>query len=186
MSSAPYASAEVLGARLAELTPPPRDEGAIELVVVRPSAGQRETPARCRLTPDGGVEGDRWLQREHPLLAAQISVMRVDVARALADGRPLDLFGDNLLVDLDLASDNLPIATRVRVGTALCEVTAKPHTGCAKFAERFGPEARELLSAERFRAWRLRGIYVRVIEAGAVGPGARVRVLSRPAVATEP
>lgn len=179
MSSAVHASAEVLAERLAKLPPPPLDEGPVVLVVVRPDVGERVTPARCRLTPEGGVEDDRWAKRENPVLGAQVSVMRADVARVLADGRPLELFGDNLLVEIDLSPDNLPAGARLSVGTALCEVTDKPHTGCAKFAERFGQAARDLLGAEAFRTLRLRGIYVAVIEAGEVGPGDGVRVLAR-------
>ena len=33
--------------------------------------------------------------------------------------------------------ENLPTGARLAVGSALCEVTDKPHTGCNKFVERF-------------------------------------------------
>ena len=62
----------------------------------------------------------------------------------IANGQPLFLFGDNLLVELDVSPANLPTGTRLQVGTALCEVTPKPHTGCGKFAARFGQDARDL------------------------------------------
>ena len=52
--------------------------------------------------------------------------MRADVARLIADGQDLSLFGDNLLVELDLSVENLPAGTRLRIGTALCEVTPLP------------------------------------------------------------
>jgi MOSC domain-containing protein YiiM len=110
----------------------------------------------------------------------QITVMRADVARLIANGQPLSLPGDNLLVELDLSPANLPVGTRLQVGTALCEVTPKPHTGCGKFAARFGQDAREVTAAAEFEDWRLRGLYFRVLEAGEVGPGDRIRVLSRP------
>ena len=48
---------------LRQLPPPPADEGTVALVVARPHTEARVTPARCRLTPEGGVEGDRWAQR---------------------------------------------------------------------------------------------------------------------------
>jgi MOSC domain-containing protein YiiM len=171
--------AEALAARIRSLPAPPADDGEIALVVVRPDPGERITPARVKLTPNGGVEGDRWLKRENPLPAAQVTVMRADVARVLCNGHPLSLFGDNLLVHLDLSLANLPAGTRVMVGTALCEVTEKPHTGCVKFSDRFGQAARDLTGAEGFKELRLRGLYVRVIEAGEVGPGDRMRVLAR-------
>ena len=171
---------ETLETGLGQLPPPPTDEGRVVLIVARPNVDERLTPERCRLTPEGGVEGDRWAQRENPNPASQITVMRADVARLFANGQPLSLFGDNLLVELDLSLTNLPAGTRLQVGTALCEVTPTPHTGCGKFAARCGQEARDLTAAAPFQAWRLRGLHFRVLEAGEVGPGDRIRVLSRP------
>jgi MOSC domain-containing protein YiiM len=165
---------------LRRLPPPPADEGAVVLVVARPDIGVHLTPARCRLTLEGGVEGDRWAQRENPDSTMQITVMRADVARLIANGQPLSLPGDNLLVELEVSVTNLPVGTRLQVGTALCEVTPKPHTGCGKFAARFGEDAREVTGAEEFQDWRLRGLYFRVLEAGEVSPGDAIRVLSRP------
>jgi hypothetical protein len=173
-------SALAITARLSALPPPPRDEGAVVLVVVRPSAGARALPPRCSLTPESGITGDRWAQGEKPLLAAQVSVMRADVAKALAGSQPLELFGDNLFVDLDLSTDNLPTGTRLRIGTAVCEVTAKPHTGCVKFETRFGKAARSLTTADPFRQWRLRGMFLRILDPGEVAPGDRVSVIERP------
>src|SRR5207248_2449735 len=155
-------------------------EGRVVLVVARPEVDARLTPPRCRLTQEGGVEGDRWGKRGGGNPVSQITVMRADVAEVFADGQPLSVFGDNLLVELDLSIANLPAGTRLRVGTALCEVTPQPHTGCSKFAARFGQEARDLTYAEAFEDWRLRGLYIRVIEPGEVGPGDPIRVLSRP------
>jgi MOSC domain-containing protein YiiM len=179
-STAMHLSYTALEQALRQLPPPPRDEGTVALVVARPRTEERLTPERCRLTPEGGVEGDRWAQRETLDPTMQISVMRADVARLIANGQPLSLPGDNLLVELDLSPANLPTGTRLQVGTALCEVTPKPHTGCGKFAARFGQDAREVTAAVEFQDWRLRGLYIRVLEAGEVCPGDRVRVLSRP------
>lgn len=171
---------ETLEQRLRELPPPPADEGTVVLVVARPEVDERLTPERSRLTPEGGVAGDRWSLRPNPNPEAQITVMRADVARLFANGQPLSLFGDNLLVELDLSPTNLPPGTRLRVGTALCEVTPKPHTGCGKFAARVGQDARDLTGAPTYEHQRLRGIHFRVLEPGDVGPGDRIRVLSRP------
>jgi MOSC domain-containing protein YiiM len=175
-----HLSYDVLEKRLRELPPPPSDEGTVVLVVARPEVDARVTPERCRLTPENGVEGDRWAARQNSNPKSQITVMRADVARLIADGQSLALFGDNLLVELDLSRENLPTGTRLRVGTALCEVTPQPHTGCSKFAARFGQDARDVTNAEAFEDWRLRGLYIRVLEAGEVGPGDRIEVLSRP------
>jgi MOSC domain-containing protein YiiM len=179
-STSMHLSTAALEQGLRQMPPPPRDEGTIILVVVRPHTEARLTPASCRLTPEGGVDGDRWAQRENPSPASQITVMRADVARLFADGQPLSLFGDNLLVELDLSPINLPTGTRLQVGTAVCEVTPTPHTGCGKFAARCGQDARDLTAAAEFQDWRLRGLHFRVLEAGEVSPGDRIRVLSRP------
>jgi hypothetical protein len=172
----PYA---VLEERIAALPPAPLDHGRIVLVVVRPATDERMTPPLCRLTPDDGLVGDRWSKADRRVLDAQVTVMRADVARLIANGQALALPGDNLLVDLDLSRDNLPDGTRLRVGAAIVEVTPKPHNGCAKFAGRFGGDARAIIAADRFRSWRLRGIHVRVTEAGDVRPGDPIVVLKR-------
>ena len=65
------------------------------------------------------------------------------------------LAGDQLYVDLDLSEETLPAGMRLRVGEALVEVSAQPHTGCAKFAERFGREALRLVNTPVGRALRL-------------------------------
>ncbi len=171
---------ETLENGLRQLPAPPAQAGSVFLVVARPESEARLTPQRCRLTRDGGVEGDRWSRRENPDPLAQITVMRADVARLFANGQSLALFGDNLLVDLDLSPSNLPAGTRLQVGAAVCEVTAKPHTGCGKFAARFGQDARELTAAPDFREQRLRGLYIRVVEPGEVAPGDPITVLWRP------
>jgi MOSC domain-containing protein YiiM len=171
---------ETLEKGLRQLPPPPADEGVVVMVVARPEVDGRRTPERCRLTPESGVEGDRWSQRGHANPQSQITVMRADVARLFANGQALSLFGDNLLVELDLSAANLPPGTRLRVGTALCEVTPHPHTGCAKFAARVGEDARALTAAADFQDERLRGIHFHVVEPGEVGPGDRIQVVSRP------
>lgn len=171
---------EVLEAGLKALPVPPREVGRVALVVVRPETEQRETPERARLTLDGGVEGDRWGKREGRTLLNQITMMRADVARLFSDGQPLSLFGDNLLVELDLSTGNLPPGTRLRIGTALCEVTPAPHTGCGKFSARFGADARAITAAPEYVEDHLRGIHVCVLEEGEVSPGDEVRVVSRP------
>jgi MOSC domain-containing protein YiiM len=165
---------------LRQLPPPPADRGLVVLIVARPQVDERRTPAHCRLTPECGVVGDRWADRESPDPDSQITVMRADVARLLAGGQSLSLFGDNLLVELDISEANLPAGTTLRVGSALCQVTPKPHTGCAKFLARFGHDALRLTATPAYESWRLRGIHLRVLAAGEVAPGDGIEVLARP------
>jgi hypothetical protein len=163
---------------LAQLAPP-RDAGRLALIVARGDDGARATPERTWLTREGGVPGDAW-QRDCPEKRdAQIAAMRVDVARLFANGQPLSLFGDNLLVDLDLSQANLPAGSRLRLGGALLEVTPEPHNGCVKFRQRVGRDALRLTSDPRFRELRLRGIYLCVVEPGEVALGDAIEVLSR-------
>jgi MOSC domain-containing protein YiiM len=85
------------------------------------------------------------------------------------------LAGDQLYLDLDLSSDNLPPGTQLALGSALIEVTAKPHTGCAKFAARYGPEAMAFVNSPAGRQLHLRGICARVVRGGVIRTGDVVR-----------
>ncbi len=166
--------------RLHALPPAPRKLGTVALVVRRGPDKVRETPDRVELRVGAGVGGDAWGRRQHPDREAEITVMQVDVARIIANGQPLTLFGDNLLLELDLSARNLPAGTRVRVGTSTLEVTAKPHNGCRKFAARFGHDALRFVSRPDLRHRNLRGIHMRVVEAGDVAVGDSVEVLRGP------
>lgn len=167
--------------RLGELAPP-KDAGKLALIVARRDDGQRETPERVVLTPEEGVPGDAWLRDCPEKADAQITIMRSDFAQLVANGQPLTLPGDNLLADLDLSCANLPTGSRLRLGEALLEVTPEPHNGCLKFRQRFGKDALRITADRRYRDLRLRGIYVKVVEAGAVAVGDAIEVVSRAAV----
>ena len=172
-----------LDEHFAALPPPPKDRGRVELVVARCEGGVRETPDRVTVTPEDGVPGDRWKRSSPQKFEAQITVMRIDVAKLITNGQALTLPGDNLLVDLDLSAANLPAGSRLRIGAegtgALVEVTPEPHNGCSKFRQRFGGDALRLTADPRNRDLHLRGIHFRVIEAGEVGVGDSIQVLSR-------
>jgi MOSC domain-containing protein YiiM len=104
--------------------------------------------------------------------------MNARVAALLAGERQRwGLAGDQLYVDLDLGTDNLPPGTRLAAGTAVIEVSATPHTGCAKFSSRFGPDALRFVSTPTGRALQLRGINTRIVAAGAVRTGDTIRKL---------
>jgi MOSC domain-containing protein YiiM len=86
------------------------------------------------------------------------------------------LAGDQLYLDLDLSEANLPPGTRLLLGTAEIEVTEQPHTGCAKFSNRFGADALRFVNSPIGRELRLRGLNARVVTAGTVRQGDTVRV----------
>ena len=151
---------------------PPRT-GIVRLLVLRKGAGAHLMPERLRLDPRIGVHGDRWRLGRKRDLDDQLSLMDVRVAQALVanDAERLHEPGDNVLVDLDLGEQALPFGTRLRVGTALVELSGKAHAGCKKFAERMGDEALRWVNAKDNRPYRLRGVYARILEAGEVAVG---------------
>ena len=171
---------EQLEERLRALPAAPRDTGRVALLVRRRPDKAREAPDRVELRPETGVPEDAWGRQQKPDPEAELTVMQVDVAELVANGQPLTVFGDNVFLELDLSADNLPTGSRVRIGRSTLEVTAKPHNGCRKFAARFGQDALRLVSRPELRQRNLRGVYMRVVEAGDVGVGDVVEVLWRP------
>lgn len=163
----------------------PRDVGTLELIVRRPAVDEREVVDGAQLDLEEGLVGDTWRARGRsggrrpPNLDAQVTVMSSRaIALAAGDRDRWALAGDQLYVDLDLSGENLPPGTRLEVGSAVIEVTAEPHTGCKKFAARFGLETLELFNSSEGRALNLRGINTRVVEPGTVRAGDAVRRLA--------
>jgi hypothetical protein len=157
--------------------PAPRGSGTVRLICVRLGDGVHDCPDRVEVSLERGVEGDRWSTGERPNLNVQVTLMNVRVTELIrSDGVALDAPGDNFLVDLDLAEEALPPGTRLRIGSALLEVSDEPHTGCKKFRERFGLDALKWVNDHRDR--RLRGMNCRVLEPGTVAVGDPVEVVA--------
>lgn len=178
--AAHHRSSAALEAGWRALAAAPRGAGRLALIVRRHADGRRETLARTHLSLTEGVPGDGWSRRPPRDPEAQLAVMRRDVAALVANGQPLTLFGDNLFVELDLSAANLPVGTRLRVGTAVVAMTAKPHNGCIKFKGRFGDDALRFVQAPATRDQNLRGVYWKVVEPGEARAGDEVVVLARP------
>jgi hypothetical protein len=157
----------------------PLDDGAVALMVARGPAGERHLPEQALLTVEGGMPGDRWAEQTKYGPDFQLATTRADFARLIANGQPLELHGDNLFLDIDLSSHNLPAGSRLRAGEALLQVTPVPHNGCKKWVQRFGLVPMQLNLHPDYRELHLRGIYLRVVEEGRVRVGDRVRVVSR-------
>jgi MOSC domain-containing protein YiiM len=162
----------------------PRDEGTVELIVRRPAVDEREVVDEAELDLEEGLVGDNWRARgrsggRRPANPdAQLTVMSSRaIALAAGDGDRWALAGDQLYLDLDLSGDNLPPGTRLEVGSAVIEVTAEPHTGCKKFAARFGLETLEVFNSPEGRALNLRGINTRVVQPGTIRVGDTARKL---------
>ena len=174
---------EDLDAGLAHVLDAPRDDGEIVMIVRRPSEDEREVLDEGAIDLEIGLVGDDWQARGDPRsedgaanVLAQLTVMNSRVLEVVAG--PTDrwpLAGDQLYVDLDLSEENLPAGTRLSLGDALIEVTAKPHTGCTKFIQRFGLAAQRWVNSKTGRKLRLRGMNTRVVRPGTIRVGDRVK-----------
>ncbi|MFB9236930.1 MOSC domain-containing protein [Plantactinospora siamensis] len=165
----------------------PRGVGTLELAVRRPAVDAREVLARAELDPDAGLVGDTWRQRSssrtadrspHPDMQLNVINSRFIELIAGPDRDAWALAGDQLYLDLDLSVDALPAGSRLAIGDrAVIEVTDQPHTGCAKFAARFGRDAHKLVWTDEAKRLRLRGLNARVIVGATITPGDTVRQL---------
>jgi MOSC domain-containing protein len=156
------------------------DRGWVALLMRRGEGGRRETLDKLTLEPEVGVPGDAWCRDAERNPDMQIAVMEKNVAELIANGQPLTLFGDCLILDLDLSAKNLPPGSRVRVDGAVLEVTPTPHNGCQKFRARFGQDALRFVVMRQLRHNNLRGTYMRVLEGSEVSVSDPVEVISRP------
>jgi MOSC domain-containing protein YiiM len=174
-----------LEASLGQIRDAPSDYGTVELISRRPAVDEREVVTEARLDTDEGLVGDTWLSRGSsrtddgsPNLAAQITLMSARAAAAIAGERERwPLAGDQLFVDIDLSTTNLPPGTLVQIGSAVIEFSEEPHTGCAKFSARYGVDALKFVNSPVGRELRLRGANCRVVETGTVRPGDTIRKL---------
>ena len=172
------ATVEDLEARWGEIDPSPPDQGTVELIVRRPAPDQREQLLRATFTAAGGLQGDDWLRRHGDEIEAQITLMNSRVAQLLAgDKARWAEAGDQLFVDLDISQDNLPPGTRIQLGEVVMQISALPHTGCTKFARRFGGHARKWTATDEGARERRRGVYAYVIQDGEIKVGDRISKL---------
>ncbi len=171
-----------LQAGLPRILDSPKDDGVLEAIVARPASGERLDLESCEISLAGGVHGDHWAEGcwmstedGRPHSDVQICIMNARCIALVAQERARwPLAGDNLFVDLDLSPENLQAGQRLQIGSAIVEITAVPHLGCKKFAERYGQSAVVFVNGPKGRALRLRGVYARVVEDGRVAVGDRV------------
>ncbi|HTX91068.1 MAG TPA: hypothetical protein VMC09_07620 [Anaerolineales bacterium] len=174
-----------LDAGLERIRQAPKDEGSLELIVRRPHEDGRETLESGQLDLDEGLVGDDWKVRaastnpdDPSPTDDQITLMNSRVIALLA--RTKDrwaLAGDQFYVDLDLSVENIPPGSRLVLGSAVLEVTARPHTGCDKFAARFGTAAVKFVNSPEGKRLRLRGVNTRIVQPGVVRLGDTVKKL---------
>jgi hypothetical protein len=163
----------------------PKDEGVIALIVRRPQVDAREVLEEGELDLVEGLVGDTWKVRAssrtldgapHPDM--QLNVMNARVIALVAGEKDRwPLAGDQLFIDMDVSSENLPPGTRLALGSAVIEITDQPHTGCKKFAARFGLDALMLVNSPVGRQLQLRGVNARVAQPGVIRVGDLVKKL---------
>jgi hypothetical protein len=168
----------------------PKDHGVLKLIVRRPRADEREVVGSGELDPLHGLLGDNWKARESSHTPdgsvntnTQITVMNSRTIALLAQAEERwSLAGDQLYIDMDLSTDNMPPGTHLVIGSAVIEVSAEPHTGCKKFSSRFGVEAMKFVNSPEGKQLRLRGINAKVIQAGTIRVGEVIEKISRETV----
>src|SRR5256885_5223164 len=126
-----------LDAGLPRIKEAPADGGTVELIVRRPAEGEREILTEARLDTALGLVGDRWLNPDADP-ERQITVMNVRVVDLVAVSRERrPLAGDQLYVDLDISTANLPAGTRLGIGSAGPAGTRAPPPGGKKVGGAF-------------------------------------------------
>ena len=179
-----HVSRESLDARLPDLRALSTEQGTLELIVVRPSEGERELPSTAELTVEDGLIGDRWRASAHihpdgsVNRENQLTLMSTRVLAGIAEPQRWPESGDNLLVDMGLDLESLPVGSRLAIGDeVIVKISEVPHTGCAKFSARFGSDALKFVNSPEGRQLRLRGVNAHVVVPGAVAVGDGVRRL---------
>jgi MOSC domain-containing protein YiiM len=171
----------------------PASRGRLAAIFVRPEPNERKQLKTAKLSPEGGIDGDRWSNDSFYRVKGgasdprcQVSLMNSRYLEHIAgDKDAMCLAGDNLIVDLDLSEENLQTGSRLAIGDdVVIEISDLKHTGCSKFKRRYGQETLTFTNNERGRELHLRGRYARIIEGGTIRVGDSVR--KRKAAAAKP
>jgi len=185
MTEAKHLTTEELEAGLDAIRQSPKNEGVIALIVRRPQVDAREVLEEGELDLAEGLVGDTWKVRAsnrtpdgspHPDMQLNVMNARVIALVAGEKGR-WPLAGDQLFIDMDVSQENLPPGTRLALGSAVIEVTDQPHTGCKKFAARFGLDALKLVNSPVGKQLQLRGVNAKVAQPGVIRVGDLVKKL---------
>ena len=140
----------------------------IKAVCISEKKGQQKHPVEeIRLVPHVGVPGDahagNWHRQVSLLGAESVAKLQERISIRLFPGA----FAENILCE-GLCLYQLPVGTKLRVGSALCEVTQigkECHADCA-----IRRQAGECVMPRE-------GIFVRVLEEGAAKAGDPVQIV---------
>ena len=145
-----------------------RQSAVIKAVCISEKKGQQKHPVDAvRLLPHHGIEGDAhagdWHRQVSLLAQESVDRLQEKVSIRLFPGA----FAENILCE-GLSLCTLPVGTRLRIGTALCEVTQigkECHADCA-----IRRQAGDCVMPRE-------GIFAAVLEAGEARPGDTVEVV---------
>jgi hypothetical protein len=178
-------TAEELASALPDVLAAPRDGGVVRLLCARPKPNARTFPGILTLTRAEGVRGDFEMSR--PWLALpdgspdpriQISILPWRVLELCwRDRERIAYPGDNIVVDMNLSEEHLPVGTRISAGTAILRISDVPNDGCVKWKVRMGKAAYQWVSEPVHAGLRLRGLFCQVEEDGEVRLGDTLRRL---------
>ena len=182
MGNVKHLITEELDAGLDFIKKAPKNTGLLEMIVCRPEENQREVLGEGQLDLELGLIGDNWKVRGssrtndgfgHPDM--QLCVMNSRCTALVAQVKSRwKLAGDQLYIDMDLSSDNLPPGSRLKIGSAIIEVSPIPHTGCKKFVSRFGLDAMKFVNSPAGKLLRLRGLNAKVSQTGTICVGDQI------------
>ena len=145
-----------------------KQKAVVKAVCISEKKGQQKHPVEAiRLEPHLGIPGDAHAGDWHRM----VSLLSAESVARLQEKIPFPLlpgaFAENVLVE-GIEVSRLPVGTRLRIGSALCEVTQigkECHADCA-----IRRQAGDCVMPRE-------GIFVRVLEAGEVRPGDSMEVL---------
>lgn len=176
-----------LEARLPWVAEAPQDRAPIAQLCHRPAYSERAFVERLELCPERGVLGDRWsrytwiyLPDGSPDPRLQVCLLPLRVWQLVCEplqARGVLHPGDNLVADLDCSEHNLPLGQRLRLGTAVVEVSDVFNNACRKWRARYGSPSLQWINRPANTPLRLRGVLCRILEAGSVGLDDRVEKL---------
>ena len=140
----------------------------IKAVCISEEKGQQKHPvAQIRLLPDVGIPGDAHAGNWH----RQVSLLGTESVARLQEKIRIPLlpgaFAENILCE-GICLYRLPVGTKLRIGSALCEVTQigkECHADCA-----IRQQAGDCVMPRE-------GIFVRVLEEGTAKAGDQIQII---------
>ncbi len=132
----------------------PKDNAPILTLCYRPADGVRCFTDELQLSSEKGVIGDKWLKQVNDGgkysgdKRVQVCILPKRILELVwrnnnddgDDDEGIIYPGDNMIVDMDLSHENMPIGSQFKIGTATLEVSDVYNGGCKKWVARYGED----------------------------------------------